>query len=781
MESKIKTHYRTCSLCEAMCGLVIEHDGSQVLSIKGDKNDPFSRGHICPKAVALQDLHEDPNRLKLPLKRTATGFEQVSWEEAFDTIAEKLHSIQRQHGYDAVASYIGNPNAHNYGSLAMLAPFLASLRTSNRFSATSVDQLPHMFASMTMLGHQALLPVPDVDRSDYFICLGANPMASNGSVMSCADLPRRLKQISKTGKLVVIDPRRTETAELANEHVFIKPGSDPILLLAMANVIFAEGKVRLQHLAQHVEGLAELEAACKPYPPEIASPYCGIPAETIRRLALEFAASERGVIYARIGACAQRFGTLTLWLVYALNIITGHFDREGGFMFASPAIDLAGIAALTGMTGSFGKKRSKVRNLPEFGGEFPVAELADNILSDQPERIRALITIMGNPVLSLPNGHKMDRALDRLDFMVAIDFYLNETSRHADFILPTTGPLEHAHFDFLLQAVAVRNTVKWSEPLFAPVEGAKHDWEVLLELTTRINSRTPAAARMAKMQAAFIRKIGIDGMMSLALASGPYGRALPGLGRLMRQLPSAAIFKPLDRFLQRKLRIPKPLTTLLQATPYADMLRPGRPLSLTELKRHPHGIDLGPLQPCMPDKIFTRSGRIALAPSVMLEGLQHLQAFMESGAAFNPSNMQLIGRRHLRSNNSWLHNSYRLVKGKNRCTALVNTADAQRLQVSDGDLLNVSSAIGSVQIPVETCDSIMPGVISIPHGWGHDRDGIQMDVAQKHAGVSLNDVVDDAWTDPITGMSALNGAWVKVAKQAVSGAVRAEMAENIAL
>lgn len=777
METNIKTHYRTCSLCEAMCGVVIEHDGSKVLSIKGDKNDPFSRGHICPKAVALQDLHEDPNRLKLPLKRTPNGFEPIEWDEAFDLVADRLHEIQKQHGNDAVASYVGNPNAHNYGSLAMLAPFVLSLRSHNRFSATSVDQLPHMFASMLMLGHQALLPVPDIDRSDYFICLGANPMASNGSVMSCADLPKRLKQISKTGKLLVIDPRKTETAELANEHLFIKPGSDPILLLAMANEIFANGWVRLKHLANHVEGLAELEQASKSYTAEFAARHCGIPADTIKRIAQEFAQSERGVIYARIGACAQQFGTLTLWLVYALNIITGHFDSEGGFMFARPAIDLAAVAALAGMTGSFDKRRSNVRNLPEFGGEFPVAELADNILSDKPDRIRALVTIMGNPVLSLPNGQKMDQALDRLDFMVAIDFYLNETSRHADLILPTTGPLEHAHFDFLLQAVAVRNTIKWSEPLFAPAPGAKHDWEVLLELTTRINSRNRISTAAAQLQAAFIKKVGIDGLMNLALQTGPYGKPLPGLNFLMRKLPGSKLIQPVNRFLQRKLGIPNPLETLLNATPYQTNTALETPLSLAELKKYPHGLDLGPLTPCMPGNIFTPNQKIQLAPAPMLSGLQQMNAKLAASNA-TTENMQLIGRRHLRSNNSWLHNSYRLVKGKNRCTALIHSSDAARLQVEEGQLIKVSSAIGSISVPAEITDTIMPGVISVPHGWGHNRDGIKLDVAQQHAGVSLNDVVDDNWLDPLTGMSALNGASVSVSKLVVDQPSKSKKAKS---
>ncbi|HET8706131.1 MAG TPA: molybdopterin oxidoreductase family protein [Pseudomonadales bacterium] len=764
METNIKTHYRTCSLCEAMCGLVIEHDGHQVLSIKGDKNDPFSRGHICPKAVALQDLHEDPNRLKQPLLRTANGFEPISWEQAFDTIAERIHQIQAEHGDDAVASYVGNPNAHNYGSLALLAPFILSLRSNNRFSATSVDQLPHMFASMMMLGHQAMLPVPDIERCDYFVCMGANPMASNGSVMSCADLPKRLKQISQTGKLVVIDPRKTETAELANEHLFIKPGTDALFLLAVANEIFANNWINLKHLSGHVEGLDALKAACASYSPEFAELHCGIPASSIRRIAKEYAQSERGVIYARIGACAQQFGTLTLWLVYALNIITGHFDREGGFMVASPAIDLIGVAALAGMTGSFDKKRSLVRNLPEFGGEFPVAELADNILSDRPERIRALVTVMGNPVLSLPNGRKIDKALDRLDFMVSIDFYLNETSRHADIILPTTGQLEHAHFDFLLQAVAVRNTIKWSDPLFAPQPGAKHDWEVLLELTTRINSRDRFSTAVAKAQAAFIKRVGVDGLMNLALLTGPYGRPWSLVKFMLEKLPLNKLSGPLNRVLSKRLRIPNPLDTLIGTTPYKKDHGFKTVLSLDELKKHPHGIDLGPLRPCMPERIYTPNKKIQLAPAAMLNGLADLNARF-SKVQTSSNHMQLIGRRHVRSNNSWLHNSYRLVKGKNRCTALLNPVDAERLQVADGEILIVRSAVGSIQVPVEISHTIMPGVISVPHGWGHDREGIQLDVAQQHAGVSLNDVVDDAWVDPLTGMSALNGASVEVFKR----------------
>lgn len=763
MEPKTQTHYRTCSLCEAMCGVAIEHDGEKVLSIKGDKNDPFSRGHICPKAAALQDLHEDPNRLKFPLKRTEQGFQQISWNEAFDIVANKIKTIQKQHGYDSVATYSGNPNVHNYGSLAMLGPFLSSLRTTNRFSATSVDQLPHMFASMLMFGHQALLPVPDVDRCDYFFCLGANPLASNGSVMSCADLPKRLKDISKHGKLLVVDPRKTETAAIANEHLFIKPGSDSVLLLAIVNEVFQNNWVKLRHLSAHTDGLTELETLAKSYTAEFAAFHTGIAAEHIQRIAKEYALSEHGVIYARIGVCAQQFGTLTLWLVYALNIITGHFDREGGYMFSRPAIDIVGVSALMGMTGSFNRHRSRVRNLPEFGGEFPVAELADNILSDVDDRIRALVTIMGNPVLSLPNGKKMDQAFEKLDFMVAIDFYLNETTQHADIILPTTGPLEHAHFDFVLQSVAVRNTVKWSEPLFKPAANTKHDWEVLLELTTRINSRSPASTLASKLLYQTITRLGLDQLMNIALLTGPYGWKMPGLGRLVKHFQRSNLLKPVNKLLQSKLKIADPIQTLLATTPYNEASPHDTYLSLTELKKHPNGIDLGPLTSCMPDRIHTPNQRLQLVPTQMLEGLQHLQNELASASEQrSESNMSLIGRRHLRSNNSWLHNSYRLVKGKNRCTAQIHPSDANRLKVEEGALVKICSSAGAIEIPVEITENIMPGVISVPHGWGHNRSGINLTVAQAHAGVSINDVVDDHWLDPLSGMSALNGGTVVV-------------------
>jgi anaerobic selenocysteine-containing dehydrogenase len=484
------THYRTCHLCEAMCGIAITVEDGRIQSILGDADDPFSRGHICPKAVALQDVHDDPGRLRHPVRRTANGWQRLSWEEAFDEAARRIHAVQRQHGRDAVALYLGNPNVHNHGSLLFGGLLTRALRTRNRFSATSVDQLPHHVAAHAMYGHQLLLPIPDIDRTRFLLVLGANPVVSNGSLMTAPGVARRLKDIrARGGRVVVVDPRRTETAAIADEHLFIRPGTDVLLLLALLRTLFAENRVAPGRLGAFTDGIEVLARSVAPFTPERVAPATGVPAERTRALAREFAASAPAVCYGRVGVSTQAFGGLCQWLIQALNIVTGNLDQPGGAMFTTPAFDLVDLTARRRQHGHFATRRSRVRQLPSFGGEFPVSALAEEILTPGAGQVRGLVTSAGNPVLSTPNGRQLDRALAGLDAMVAIDFYVNETTRHAHLILPPTFALEHDHYDVVFHVLAIRNTAKYSPPLFAPAAGARHDWQIMLELSTRLDRR----------------------------------------------------------------------------------------------------------------------------------------------------------------------------------------------------------------------------------------------------------------------------------------------------
>ena len=735
METRL--HHRTCNLCEAMCGIEIELAGDAITAIRGDKNDPFSRGHICPKAVALQDLHQDSDRLRRPVRRTADGWEEISWEQALDETAARLRAIRQAHGGEAIGVYAGNPTAHNHGALLMLVPFIRALGSRNRYSATSVDQLPHMLACLKMFGHQLLFPVPDIDRTRYFLVIGANPMASNGSIMTAPDMRNRLKAIrTRGGSIVVLDPRRTETAEVADAHHFIRPGTDVFLLLGLLHVLFAEGLANPAHLAGMIDGLELLQGLVQPWTAQRAAQHTGVPADTIRQIARDFAAADGAAAYSRVGTTTSEHGGLSAWLVYAMNIVTGNVDRAGGLMFTRPALDVVGIAGLTGETGGFARFHSRVREMPEFGGEFPVATLADEILTPGKGQIRAMVTHAGNPVLSCPDGQRLDQALSGLDFMLSIDFYINETTRHAHIILPPTGQLEHAQFDPIFHLLAVRNTVKFSPALFEAEPGALHDWQILLELTTRLNSRDRWSTIKAKALHRVLSRLGDTGMIDLGLRLGPYGDwrgKINSLRALLARLPLLGSGK-------------------IPAQQDSDGL------TLEKVIAEPHGIDLGALQPALPDRLYTRDKRIHLVPQLYIHELEALDQVSPQ----TEGQLRLIGRRHVRSNNSWMHNSQRLVKGKTRCTVMLHPQDAERLGITDNAEVEVSSEAGSIFLPAEITDSIMPGVVSIPHGFGHAREGVRLAVASRHAGVSINDVIRNDRTDALTGTAILNGQPVQV-------------------
>ena len=723
MSKTERIHHRTCHLCEAMCGVEIRVRGREILSIRGDEKDPFSRGHICPKALGIKDVHEDPDRIRHPLRRTATGWQEVSWEEALDEVAHRLLSVQREHGMDSVASYFGNPQVHSYSGLLGGAKFLRTLRSRNRYSATSVDQLPHHFAAYFMYGHQLMIPVPDLDRTKFFLILGGNPVVSNGSLMTAPDVATRLKELrARGGRLVVVDPRRTETAELADTHLFITPGTDAFFLLSLLHVLFKEDLISTGSLGESLDGLDVIRDLAWPFSPEVTAATTGVAAGTVIQLARDFAKSEAAVCYGRMGVSTQQFGALCQWLIQLVNLCTGNLDRPGGAMFTKPAFDVLNLAAGFGQRGSFDKRRTRVRGLPEFGSEFPVAALAEEILTPGEGQIRALVTAAGNPVISTPNGQQLERALANLDFMVSVDFYLNETTRHAHVILPPTSALERDHFDLIFHVLAIRNTVKYSKPLFDKPLGALHDYEIFDQLGARLESIDPS--RRPKGLARWISRI-LTPKRSVALGIRFGGR---GAG-----------WNPLSRG-----------------------------LTLSKVAANPHGIDLGALEPCLPERLLTKNKRIDLAPKPLVEDLRRLAKTLVKDDTRPSEALRLIGRRDLRTNNSWLHNSRRFVKGPKRCTLLIHPDDASARGLTGGDIATVTSRSGSVDITVEPSGEMMRGVVSIPHGWGHHRPGIRLRVAQEHAGVSVNDLTDDTFIDELCGNSALNGVEVTVRRAALS-------------
>jgi anaerobic selenocysteine-containing dehydrogenase len=710
---------RTCPFCEATCGLEVTHSEGRVTKVRGDEQDVFSKGFLCPKGVALKDLHDDPDRLRTPMIRQADGsFGAASWEEALGLIAEKLPPLLEAGGRDACAVYLGNPSAHSLAATLYGRVLLKAIGTRNIFSASTVDQYPKQMACALMFGGGLTIPIPDLDRTDLLLILGANPLASNGSLMTVPDARGRLRAIrARGGRIVVVDPRRTRTAKEADEHLFIRPGSDAMLLFALVHVIFDEG---LAAPVEHLAGLDEVRALAEDFTPEAVSVPTGIDADAIRRLARELAAAPSAAVYGRIGTTTQAFGTTASWLVDVLNAITGNLDRPGGAMFPRAA---AGASNTRGEGGSgrgvtFGRWASRVRGLGEIFGELPVATLSDEIETPGDGQVRALVTIAGNPVVSTPNAGRLDAALASLDFMVSIDIYVNETTRHADVILPAPSPVEKSQYDLAFYQLSIRNVANYSPALMDPPAGMLQEWETLLALTGIVTGQGPDADVDA-----------IDDMVAAEV------------GRLNGVEPDGSLRGP-----ERLLDI------LLRAGPYD--------LTLADLQAAPHGIDLGPLQPRLPEVLRTPSGKVELAPEQIVADVPRLRAAM--GEHVN-GGMVLIGRRDLRSNNSWMHNLRMLVSGPERCTAWLHPGDAARFGVAAGDPVRVSSRAGSVELPAEITDDVMPGVVSIPHGWGHAARGVQLQVAGDHAGVNSNLLADETLLDPVSGNAVLNGIPVEVA------------------
>ena len=694
------TRLTACNLCEAICGLELTLTDGRVTAIRGNPADPLSRGYICPKGVALADVYDDPDRLRRPIRRDGDDWEEVDWDEALDLVADALAHTIDTHGPDAVGIYLGNPNAHALASATHALPFVKSLGTHNRFSATTVDQAPHQLVAWQLFGHQLLIPIPDLDRTSYLLVLGANPMASNGSLMTAPDFPRRARAIQdRGGRIVVLDPRRTETAKIADEHHFVRPGTDVVVLLAMLHTLLAEDLARPPAYADGIDRLRDL---VEPYTPQVAERVSGVPAEVVETIVRDLSAARSGAAYGRIGVSTTGFGTLNHWAIDCLNLLAGHFDRPGGVLFPEPAVDVVGRRFVG--TGHFDRYRSRVRDLPEYGGELPAAAMREEIETPGSGQIRTFVTLAGNPVLSTPDGRRLGEAFDSLGFMASVDIYLNETTRHADVILPPTTTLERDHYDLVFHTLAVRNTARFSPAVFPKPDGAMHDWEIYRELTLRVAKR-------------------------------------------LRRRPT------LRKRLTRRLRVSSSPTTQLAA-----LLRTGRRVSLRQLRRHPEGIDLGPLRPTMPARLQTRDHRIDLTPALVVDDLARLRRWLEE----RPDDaLVLIGRRHKQDNNSWFHNTTRLTRGRPRHHLLMHPDDLAARGLADGALVTVASRVGSVRVEVTATDDMMPGVVSLPHGYGHQVGGTRLRHAIQVPGPSINDLTDPELLD-LSGNAALTGVPVTV-------------------
>ncbi len=730
-EGEVHTHFRTCPLCEAMCGLEIQTTGDRVTRVRGDRDDVWSKGYLCPKGATLGHLHHDPDRLRAPMVRDGDEWREVSWDDAFARCEELLRPIVEEHGVEAVTAYIGNPTVHNY-SLSRFSGALAGLpRLPVIWSAGTVDQWPKNLACAQLFGNAWSIPIPDVPRTDLFVVMGANPHASQGSLLACPDLMGEIDRIrDRGGRTIVVDPRRTGTAERADEWIPIVPGTDAALLLAVVNVLAADGLVGLGPLEGRVRGVDKVVAAVRDLTPESVSDTCGVPAERIRALAHELASTPRAVVYGRIGLCNQEFGTLASWAVDVVNVLTGHLDVEGGAMFPTPAI--ARLSETSRRRGPVrtGRWHTRVRGAPEVLGQAPLSCLAEEIATPGPGQVRALVTVAGNPALSAPDAGDLQAALPMLDAMISIDNWLNETTRHAHVILPGLSALEQPHCDEALWGFAVRSAVRWSPAIF-PRDDRPQEWEILIRL----------GAIIAGTRAADVDVAALDDVL--------YADRVARHGLTADDVAGTTTLRGPDRIADLTIRL----------SPWGDGLgaRPGG-LDLAALQAAPHGIDFGPMVPCLDDVIRTASGDVELAHDNILDDLPRLRERI----ARRTDGLVLIGRRHVRSNNSWMHNVNVLVKGKARCTLLVHPDDARARDLHDGSTARITSEAGTVEAVVEVSDEIRPGVVSLPHGWGHDQPGTRLSVAREHAGTNSNVLAPGHLVDVPSGNAAVNGIPVEV-------------------
>ena len=718
-----QTHFRTCHLCETMCGIAVEYSGDEILSIRGDEEHVLSKGNICPKASGLQDVHRDPDRLRGPVKKIDGEWHEIGWEGAFDEVATRLADIQRRHGNDAVASYQGRSIAHNIGGLLTVMPLRALMATKSVYTASTVDQQPHNFVWYFMFGHQLMATIPDLDRTDYYLMLGTNPKISNGAQMaSGANVYKKLDAIrARGGKVVLIDPRRTETAAYCTEHHFIRPSTDALFLMGLVKVIFERGLATPGRLGDHIVGWDAIEPIAREFDLTEIARVTGITVEDIERIAVELASANSAICYGRTGLSMQEFGGLCNWLMMVINTITGNIDEPGGMTFPLPAIDA--LDTVDGARGSFDRYRSRVSGRPEFAGEFPVSVLAEEIMTPGDGRIRGLISVAGNGALSLPNGKLFEEALGQLEFMVSVDLYINETTRHADIILPAVGPFEKSHYDLFYHTYDTINWTAYNPPLFEPEAPGYTDFEIISEVLQRLfikRTRNPFKKVLASVIGAIVRRwVTPELLLDLGLRFGPYGAGL----------------NPFNK----------------------------EGLSLKKLRQYPHGIYLGEHKRCLPKRLFNKDKKIHLAPDVIVADIPRLKKRWLSNepGTHTEFDMVIVGRLQRRTL-GWMHNSHRLVKGRDTCTLYIHPDDARARGITDGNTVAVSSAVGTIELPAEVSDTVMPGVVCMPPLWGHNRPGTRRSVANAHPGASMNDITNQEVMDELTGNAVVHGVPVKV-------------------
>jgi anaerobic selenocysteine-containing dehydrogenase len=717
----IETVKRSCSLCEASCGLVMEVENNQIMSVKPDYDDPFSQGYVCPKGMAIAEVHNDPDRLRRPMRRKSDGsFEEIGWDAAFDLIDEKLNAIRSAHGANAIAVYYGNPLGHNYGGITMIDPLVKAIGTKNRTGASSQDTAPRFAASYYLYGNTLVTPTPDLENTDWFLCIGANPVVSQGSAMVAPNVKGRIKAIrERGGKVITVDPRFTETSKIADEHVSIRPGGDAAFLLAMLWVLIDENLIDQQAIDDVANDWDFVAARVNDFSPEKVEAETGIDPQVVRRLTREFAAASRAVVYTRLGVCNNRWGTLGTWATDVVNLAGGRLGKRGGWMFAEPILDAATIVKTSGMSGH-GRWHTRVRGLPETQCDMPASMLSEEIETPGEGQIRAMITIAGNPVLSTPNTRRLSDAIGSLEFMVSIDLYVNETTRHADLILPPCWQLAEDHAEALTSSFGLRTRMRWCPPVVEKEAGEKADWEIMLEIAKRMGGG-PTGFRL------------VDRALGLAEMVG------------WRFDPETS------------------LDLLLRIGPHGNRLLPwAKGVTLAQVKAEPYGIDLGMAPEGVTHRVFHKDKRVHLWSEAIEASLASLAK--ELGRERAENEVLMIGRRHLRSNNSWMHNVASLVTGKDRCVLFVNPVDAERAGIRDSEPAFLSSRVFSGEVPVRVTSEIMPGVVSLPHGWGHGASAEWQSVAGAHAGVSANDWSDDQDVEDIVGQSILNGITVTLAR-----------------
>ncbi|WP_395308774.1 molybdopterin-dependent oxidoreductase [Mycobacterium sp. AMU20-3851] len=720
MSAEQKVTY--CRICEPLCGLIATVEDGRLQSLRPDKDHPLSQGRACPKGIAFTDVQNDPDRVLTPLRRQPDGsFTEVGWDEALEDIARRLQAVLHTHGGGAVGEYYGNPSAFGYAASLWSGLFMKRIGAGHLYSAGSQDINSRYVASRLLYGAATQIPFPDLPRTDFLFMLGANPLVSHGSALRVPRVRDDLAGIVKRGgRIVVVDPRRTETAA-AYEHLPVRPDSDAWLLLSLLHVVFADGLEDRATITAQATGIDTLRDLCSAFPPEDTAERTGVAAQTLRTLAHAFATAPTAVAYGRTGACLGHHGTLVSFLIDALNLVTGNLDRPGGALMSHQVIPVEDFGERSGAF-SYNDKKSRIGGFPDVFGTFPAALIADEITTAGEGQLRALFVFAGNPVLSVPNSAALEAALPQLDLLVSLDLYVNETNRHADYILPGTTFLERDDMPMAYAACCPTVFLQAAEPVVAPYGQARPEWEVFQELATRMG-------------------------LSL-LATGPMqwlNPVLRGLERLgLRMTPQ------------------KMMTMLLRVGPYGDRfgLRRGG-LNPRKLRAHPHGIVLAEHAPhgVLADVVAHRNGKVCLDPAEIRAEVGRLGSAPGTSAQFP---LSAIGIRELRSQNSWMHNSPTLMKGNRRQRARINPADAEAAGVTDGSVARVVSATGAIELEVTVTDEVGPGTIAIPQGWGHRGGGWRL--ANANPGVNVNELTSSRPEDleALAGMSVLNGVAVRL-------------------